>query len=231
MDVTAIYSLPQSPRKADEKLTKTDSLVSSWSSLLGVCVCVCVCQVFISRQRTGADVSPRWEAWEMLSGVYWKPPTVMDGHINSGVGQRFHLWWQPESGLLILLISWRKEPDVAGAKNPNQHWAGWRLWMLEKTMRTETDSHGTRGGGRCVLAEEWRQNRHEINVYGQEQRNGGEILMRRKEKQRVQSSRMFFPLKKDKNSAEECTFLTEMCITYIHVFNSEEWIPNHPKGK
>lgn len=46
--------------------------------------------------------------------------------------------------------------------------------------------------------------------------------MRRKEKQRVQSSRMFFPLKKDKNSAEECTFLTEMCITYIHVFNSEE---------
>lgn len=38
-DVGAIYSVSRSPRrKAEEKLTKTDSPVSSWSSLLGVCV-------------------------------------------------------------------------------------------------------------------------------------------------------------------------------------------------
>lgn len=106
MDVRAIYSLSRSPRKADEKLTKTDTLASSWSSLLGVCVC----QVFISLQRKRADVSRRWEALEMLNGVSWNPPTLMGAHINSGVGQRFHLWWQPESGPVRLPL--RGESDA-----------------------------------------------------------------------------------------------------------------------
>lgn len=65
--------------------------------------CVCV-RCSNPCKEKGAEVSLRWEAREMLSSVYWNPPTMMDGHINSGIGQRLHLWWQPESGPVRLSL-------------------------------------------------------------------------------------------------------------------------------
>lgn len=49
---------------------------------------------------------------------------------------------------------------------------------------------GTRGGDKRGMAEKWLQIPHDLNVYGPEQWNGGEKLMRGKEKQRVPSSQM-----------------------------------------
>lgn len=122
MDVRAILSLAVSEEGGWEINKDRQSRIQ----LVLPVGCVCVrCSNLCKRKGGGGEVSLRWEAREMLSSVYWNPPTMMDGHINSGIGQRFHLWWQPESGpvrlslrriLMLLMTPW----TVAGGNECRQ---------------------------------------------------------------------------------------------------------------